>query len=90
LLVAESNCLRRHMSAETANLREAAAWFERGVALTRSLRTAWPLLAPAAGFFIARKRFSWVRLAGRGWTLWKAGKKLAAFWKRHASRSASQ
>jgi hypothetical protein len=88
--VAESDWLRRQMSVEAANVRGAAAWFERGVSFARSTRAVWPLMAPLAGFVIARKRFSWVRLAHQGWRLWKAGKKLTAFWRRHASQTARE
>ena len=93
LLLAESECYRQLIAGQLDNLRPAATWVERGYSLVRSLRSSWPLLAAAAGFFIARKRPPsrtrglLFRVLAKGWSVWRLAKTLALLRRRSSSEA---
>jgi len=87
LLVAESDQHRRQIARELEQLRPVALWAEKGYSLAQSLRTWWPAVAFASGFFltrkgVVRKRGFLLRMVGKAWSGWQIGKRLAPFWRR--------
>jgi hypothetical protein len=89
-LLAESDRLRQQLTAEVARLEPAVALVDRGLALARSVRHFWPILAGAAGFFLARKRRSAVGTLSRVVSWWRLGKKLVGFWRAYSAASHSE
>jgi hypothetical protein len=81
-LLSRSEQLRRDLQAELANLRGPVAWAQNGYALIQATRPYWPVIAGAAGFFVARRRGGWFRAAGKLWSLWRLGKRFAVFGRR--------
>ena len=81
-LVAESELHRQQIAVEVEHLRAATAWVERAMSAARSVLAAWPVLAPVAGFVIARKGRSLLRTVGKGWSWWRIGRRLAGLWLR--------
>jgi hypothetical protein len=81
-LLAESDRLRQQVAEDITRLEPLFGWADRGYSVARSVITAWPLVAVAAGFLIARKRrgsvstltriLSWWKLARNAYGLWKA------------------
>jgi hypothetical protein len=89
LLVAESDQLRQQMASELAELSTAATWVESGYSLVQSLRSLWPVLAGAAGLFVARKRGGWLQTLGKAWSLWGLAKRVAVLWRRYSAAAPS-
>jgi hypothetical protein len=86
-LLARCEQHRREMAGELANLRTAAVWVEQGYSLVRMLRSIWPLAATVAGVFVARKGGSFVRKAGKIWSLWRLGRRMFGLWRHRAAES---
>ena len=85
MLLAESDHLRQQFASETVQIKAAAAWVDTTYTLAHSLRAFWPLAAAGAGFFVARKSGSWLRLIGKAWSLWRIAKKIEPLWRRFSS-----
>ena len=85
-LLARSQQLRQQIASDVENLRPVAAWVDRGYLLTRSLRSAWPFVGGLAGFFLTRKKASLWRTAGKLWSYWRIGKRLADIWRMYAPK----
>lgn len=74
LLVAECDVQRGIAEVEIARLRGSFRWLDSGTALLQRLRPWLPLIAPVAGFIVARRWKSVLRMTGRtvGWrVLWR-------------------
>ncbi len=86
-LLAESDRLRQQVAEDITRLEPLFGWADRGYSVARSVITAWPLLAGAAGFLIARKRRGTVSTLTRILSWWKLGRKAYGLWRAFSSRS---
>jgi hypothetical protein len=86
-LLAESDRLRQQVAEDIDHLEPLFGWVDRGYAVARSVIRAWPLVAGAAGFLIARKRRGPASTLTRILSWWKMGLKAYGLWKAFSSRS---
>jgi hypothetical protein len=73
---------RQEIGAALDQLRSAAAWVETGYSVAQTIGTYAPLLTTVAGLVRGRRKGSLLRLLGKGWTLWRLGKRLSRLWAR--------
>jgi hypothetical protein len=86
LLLSRSHQLRQQIAMEAANLRPAVAWVERGYSLTTSIRSVVPFIGGFLGFFLMRKKSSLWRKAGKLWSFWRIGKRVAEIWRTYSGK----
>jgi hypothetical protein len=80
-LRAESERLRQQLAGELAKVRAVVVHVEQGYALVKALRPAWPLVASAAGFLVARKGGGLLESLRRVWSWWRLGQRVLEFWR---------
>lgn len=85
-LAAQSDHLRQQVAVELSNLETTASWVDKGLAVTQSLRSWWPVAAAALGLFLGRAGGKSLGKLGKLWSLWRIIRQAVAIWRQYFSR----
>lgn len=90
MLTAESDRLRERVGVELMTLETAANWIDKGVLITQSFRSWWPVLAGLLGLVLGRTRGRALGKLGKLWSLWGIIRKAMTIWHQYFSSPADQ
>ena len=89
-LIAVSDLQRRTLAGSCGELREKLAWIEVGVEVAGRSRPVLALIAPIAGFLLARGWRKGIGFASMLTTTWTVGRQALRLWKNFREGRASQ
>lgn len=88
LLVARSSICRERLGVELGRIQSAAGWVPQAAEAVRRHSSLLLIVLPVAGWWLARRRWSVTRLAGRVLAGWQLVRGVQRLWVRSGLRSA--